>query len=50
MGKAGKHLQNASQEIKELQVYNHELQNQIKTLEWKLIQNKNIIDHMVDTI
>jgi peptidoglycan hydrolase CwlO-like protein len=50
MGKAGKHLQNVSQEIKELQAYNHELHNQIKTLEWKLIQKKNIIDHMVDTI
>jgi hypothetical protein len=50
MGKAGKHLQNASHEIKELQEYNHELQNQIKTLEWTLIQKKNIIDHMVDTI
>jgi peptidoglycan hydrolase CwlO-like protein len=53
----GKHLQNVSQEIKELQEYNHELQNQIdmkdkliETLEWKLIQNQNIIDQMVDTI
>jgi len=57
MGKGGKHLQNTSQEIKELQENNHELQNQIdmkdkliETLEWKLIQRQNIIDHMVDTI
>jgi peptidoglycan hydrolase CwlO-like protein len=57
MGKGGKHLQNTSQEIKELQEYNHELHNQIdmkdkliETLEWKLIQRQNIIDHMVDTI
>ena len=57
MGKGGKRLQNASQEIKELQEYNHELQDQIdmkdkliKTLEMKLIQNQNIIDHMVDTM
>jgi predicted RNase H-like nuclease (RuvC/YqgF family) len=57
MGKGGKHLQNASQEIKELQEYNHELHNQIdmkdkliETLEWKLIQNQNIIDQMDDTI
>ena len=57
MGKGGKRLHNASQEIKELQEYNHELQDQIdmkdkliKTLEMKLIQNQNIIDHMVDTI
>ena len=57
MGKGGKRLQNASQEIKELHEYNHELQDQIdmkdkliKTLEMKLIQNQNIIDHMVDTI
>jgi hypothetical protein len=57
MGKGGKRLQNASQEIKELQEYNHELQDQIdmkdkliKTLEMKLIHNQNIIDHMVDTM
>jgi peptidoglycan hydrolase CwlO-like protein len=57
MGKGEKRLQNSCQEIKELQEYNHELQNQIEmkdklieTLEWKLIQNQNIIDHMVDTI
>jgi hypothetical protein len=31
-------------------VFNHELQNQIKTLEWTLIQKKNIIYHMVHII
>jgi predicted RNase H-like nuclease (RuvC/YqgF family) len=33
-----------------LQEYNHELQNQVKKLEWTEIQKKNIIDHMVVTI
>jgi hypothetical protein len=57
MAKGGKSLQNVSQEIKELQEYNHELHYKIdmkdkliETLELKLIQNQNIIDHMVDTI
>jgi predicted RNase H-like nuclease (RuvC/YqgF family) len=50
MGKGGKRLQNASQEIKELQEYNHELQNQVNNLDWTLIQKKNLIDHMVDKI
>jgi hypothetical protein len=57
MGKGGKCFQNTSQEIKELEKYNNEFQDQIdmkdkliETLELKLIQNQNIIDHMVDTI
>jgi hypothetical protein len=40
MGKGGKRLQNASQEIKELQEDNHELQNQVKNIEWTLSQKK----------
>jgi hypothetical protein len=41
MGKGGKRLQNASHEIKELQEYNHELQNQFDKLEWTLSQKQN---------
>jgi hypothetical protein len=62
MGKAGKHLQNASQEIKELQEYKHELhnwlidlQNQIDmkdqlidALQIKLRERHNQIDDMID--
>lgn len=33
-----------------MQNYNDESQNQIKILDWKLIQKENIIDHMVDTV
>jgi len=50
MGKGGKCLQNASQETNKLQEENHELQNQIKNIEWTFRQKKKLIDKMLDTI
>ena len=50
MGKGGKRLQSVELEIKDLQDCNHELQNKVEILEWKLKQNQTLINQMTCTL
>jgi len=50
MGKGGKCLQSAEMEIKDLQDWNHELQNKVEILEWKLKQSQTLINQMTSTL
>jgi len=50
MGKGGKCLQIAEMEIKYLRDCNHELQNKVEILEWKLKQSQTLINQMTSTL